>query len=170
MTKRGKVLLTSVKTVIPSYTGYTRKDRKEDDIVLRKELSNQIKKARGSLTNILEEIHEKNDIDTIKTIKKTLSEFDLFFNEVNLSQRWHKHGFFYSSRRTDKQIVMKLLEYDSSIIGTMENVIEASKKIMELIIDEKELDLNQEIKKIKQSILNGRNNYNERTEFIGRLK
>ena len=168
--KRGKVLLKSVKASIPTYTGYDRKKRKEDDLALRDKLSSHIKNARGVMTNILEEVNSKEDKNTNEIIKKIMDELDLFYNDITLSEKWHKEKHFRSSRWTDKKTVLNVMEFDLSMIEAMDNVKVSCKKLYFKIINNEEIQLNTELKKIKQFVTVARSDFNERNDFIGRLR
>ena len=105
-----------------------------------------------------------------QAIKGALDELDLFTTEVDLSETGHKYPFFSPQVSITKAAQQKLVDFDSSLLTNMQNVTIATKKISDLMLDDKKIDLRRESKKVKNYITASRNAYRDRIELIRRLK
>lgn len=156
--------------LIKAYTGYKRDTRKEDDLAIRRRLMSEIAKSKENIKNILEEAYEKRDMSGSEAIKGALDELDIFSSEVDLSETGHKYPFFSPQVSITKDAQQKLIDFDSSLLTNMQNVTVATNKIADLMLDDEEIDLRREAKKVKNYITKARNAYRDRIELIRRLK
>jgi hypothetical protein len=146
------------------------KKGKEADLAIRRKLTNEISKSRENFNNILEELYEEKASKSINAVKKTMDELELFSNDITLSETGHKYAWFSPQVSIDQATLEKITSFDNSLISNLRNVTKASNKIVDLLIEDKKLNVTREMKKIRQYITDARNEYKNRIEFIKGLR
>lgn len=143
---------------------------RERDVEFRKKIQAEIIKSQENLKNIIDELYENSEFKKIKIVKKVIDELDLFSNEVVLSKMGHNRSGGSNKTPEDKEIIQRVLHFNKFISEKIENVTLSSEKIADMLIDEEEIHLNREMKKIKQYVTNARNHYKKRNDLITELK
>lgn len=160
----------AISGIIAGYFSYKEGKRKEDDIVVRKKLLDEIGKSKEYLTNIVDETLEKNDVKGTDSAKKVIDELGIFSTEVDLSETGHRYPFFSIQKSINAKALKKLINYDSSLLRSMEAVTETCKRIENITINNENVDLVWELKKARQHVTTARNEYKNRKDYIKRLK
>lgn len=155
---------------IASYFRYREGKRKEDDIAVRKKLLTEIEKSKEHLTNIIDEASEKNDTKSVEATKKITDELGIFRTEVDLSEMGHHYPFFALQKSITTSALQKLINYDSSLIETMSAATETCKRIENALINNENIDVVWELKKVRQYVTIARNEYKNRRDYIRGLK
>ena len=70
----------------------------------------------------------------------------------------------------DTEIIQRVIHFNKFIYDKIENITLSSEEIANILIDGEEINLNRELKKIKQYITNARNHYKKRDDLIKELK
>ncbi|MEW5759487.1 MAG: hypothetical protein AB1779_01820 [Candidatus Thermoplasmatota archaeon] len=156
--------------IIGKYHAYAIGKRKEDDIAVRKKIASELSKARKKMVNLMGEYYEGKDKKTCIAIQKIIDEIDTFSNDVDLSETGHIYPFFSIQKSINEEQVKKLIEFDRTIIEKVQNVGIATGTIENMLIEKREIDINRELKKIKQYVIDGKNQYKDRRDFIRGLK
>lgn len=143
---------------------------RDRDIEFRKKLRAEIIKSKENLKNIIDELYETSDFKKIKTVKKVIDELDLFSNEVVLSKVGRNPKAASDQSPVDTDTIERVLHFNKFISEKIENVTLSSEKIADMLIDQEDINLNREMKKIKQYVTNARNHYKKRNDLIKELK
>lgn len=159
-----------VQGILGTYYGYVEGKRKEDDLAVKQKVMDEIQKSRLNLTNILEEFDEKGDPNAVENTKRVIDELDMFRTDVDLSEAGHRYPFFSIQKTANKHQIEKLVDFDKSLITTMENVAKATGVLNNHLIDEQVPNPVRELKKIRQYISSCRNYYKDRRDFIKHIK
>jgi hypothetical protein len=146
------------------------KEYKERDLDFRKKLKSEIHKSREILKNIVDELYDKREFKKINTVKKVIDELDIFSNEIDLSKTGHDSSMFSNRTPVEEETIQKVINFNKFIFEKIENVTLSSEEIIDIVIDEEELNLSREMKKIKQYVTNARNQYKKRNDLIKELK
>ena len=154
---------------MPIFT-YGINKRKENDLAFRQAVMSEISKARTNMNNLLDVLYEGGNTKALDALRKSLSELDVFSNEVDLSQSGHAYPFFSKQKSVDKKNIDKLIKLDVHIYERMQNVTTACRKIANMAVDKKSVNMPREILKIRQYITDARNKYKDRIEYIKGLK
>jgi hypothetical protein len=155
-----------VSAILGAYYGYVEGKRKEDDLAVKRKVMDEIKKSRSNLTNILSEFADRRDPKGQEAAKSVIDELDIFNTDVDLSEAGHRYPFFSIQNTANKTQIMKLIEFDKSLITTMENVAQATSMLHDKLIDGQVQAPDRELKKIKQYVTSCRNYYKDRRDFI----
>ena len=143
---------------------------KEEDLGFRKKLRAEIQKARENLKNIIDELYEDGEYKKINAAKKVIDELDLFANDISLSKMGHDTKIFSNRSPIEEEAIQRVIHFDKFIFEKIENVTLSSEQIADMMIDNDDLDLQREMKKIKQYITKARNQYEKRNDLIRELK
>jgi hypothetical protein len=146
------------------------KEYKEKDLDFRKKLKSEIHKSREILKNIVDELYTKREFKKINTVKKVIDELDLFSNEIDLSKTGRDTSIFSNRTSIDEESIQRVINFNKFIFEKIENVTLSSEEIIDILIDEEELNVQREMKKIKQYVTNARNQYKKRNDLIKELK
>lgn len=166
------MVLTSISVVrrlISGYLGYKEENRKEDDLAVKRHIKSEIEKNRNHLKNILEMAYEKEDMKASESVKGVLDELDVFANEIDMSEAGHRYGFFSTKTGTSLRQLKKLVKFDESMIEQIEVITEASTQIEDAFIEGEELDLQKEMRKIREYVTTTRNTYQDRIQHIKKI-
>ena len=170
------VVLTSIEVVrklVSGYMGYRKDKIKEDDLLVRKRLGSEILKAQEHSKNILELLYEKDNTDGMNALKKVKDELDVFYSEIELSPVGHQYSFLdpkKSTRSPTESTLKKLVDFDAGMLDSLVNVTLSMGMIEDYIIDEKNVNYQKELAKIRSNITKSRNNYRDREDFLRRWK
>jgi len=143
---------------------------KEEDLGFRKKLRAEIHKARENLKNIIDELYEDGDFKKINAAKKVIDELDMFSNEISLAKMGHDTKIFSNRSPVDEEAIQRVIHFNKFIFEKVENVMLSSEEIADMMIDDDNLDLPREMKKIKQYITKARNQFKKRNDLIRELK
>ena len=135
---------------------------KEEDLGFRKKLKAEIHKARENLKNIIDELYEDGDFKKINAVKKVIDELDMFSNEISLAKMGHDIKIFSNRSPVDEEAIQRVIHFNKFIFEKIENVTLSSEEIADMMIDDEDLELPREIKKIKQYITKARNQFKKR--------
>lgn len=159
-----------VGSILGAYYGYVEGKRKEDDLAVKRKLMDEIQKSRSNLTNILSEFNDRKDKVGMEAAKGVIDELDIFNTDVDMSEVGHRYPFFSIQNTANKGELDKLIEFDKSLITTMENVSQATSMVHDKLIDEQLQYPDRELKKIKQYVTTCRNYYKDRRDFIKQIR
>ena len=159
-----------IQQILGTYYGYVEGKRKEDDIAVKRKVMDEIKKSRTNLTNIMEEFDEKSNSKGVEASKRVIDELDMFHTDIDLSEAGHRYPFFSIQKSANKHQIEKLVDFDKSLITTMENVAKATEILHNNLIDEQVPHPDRELKKIRQYISSCRNYYKDRRDFIKNIR
>jgi hypothetical protein len=143
---------------------------KEEDLGFRKKLRAEIHKARENLKNIIDELYEDGEYKKINATKKVIDELDLFANDINLAKMGHDTKIFSHRSPIEEEAIQRVIHFNKFIFEKIENITLSSEHIADMMIDDDDLDLPREMKKIKQYITKARNQYKKRNDLIRELK
>lgn len=133
---------------------------------IRQRLITEISKSRENFNNIIDGLYEAQDTKSINMVKKVIDELELFSNDIDFSESSHNGDPLSLDKKIDKKTVGKLNKFNNLVMDDLKNISIASNKISDLIIDNDNLDISREMKKIRHYIINARNQYKDRIEFI----
>jgi hypothetical protein len=156
--------------ILGAYYGYVEGKRKEDDLAIKRKIMDEIKKSRSNLTNIMEEFNDQRNSKAVEAAKGVIDELDIFNTDVDLSEAGHRYPFFSIQNTANKSQLEKLVEFDRSLITTMENVAKATEVMNNRILDDQLPNADRELKKIKQYVTSCRNYYKDRRDFIKEIR
>jgi hypothetical protein len=156
--------------ILGSYYGYVEGKRKEDDLAVKRKIMDEIQKSRANLTNTLAEFNERKDAKGMQATKGVIDELDIFNTDVDMSEAGHRYPFFSIQNTANKGQLEKLINFDKSLITTMENVAQATAMVHDKLIDDALPSPDRELKKIKQYVTTCRNYYKDRKDFIKEIK
>ena len=159
-----------VGSILGAYYGYVEGKRKEDDLAVKRKIMDEIQKSRANLTNVLSEFNERKDMKGQNATKGVIDELDIFNTDVDMSEAGHRYPFFSIQNTANKGQLEKLINFDKSLITTMENVAQATAMVHDKLIDDALPNPDRELKKIKQYVTTCRNFYKDRRDFIKEIK
>lgn len=151
--------------ILGSYYGYVEGKRKEDDLAVRQKLMAEVNKARNNILNTLEGVKDA-DSNTTGSVKRMVDELDMFKNEIDLGISGHRFPFFSIQNSANKKQIQKVVDFDTDLVKGIENVVTASSKLNQALLDADELDPETEVKKLRQYLTDVRNNFKDRNDFI----
>ena len=143
---------------------------REKDLEFRKKLNGEIHKSRENLKNIIDELYEDKEMKKISLVRKVIDELDMFSNDISLAKMGHDNSIFSNRAPVDEDALQRVIHFNKFIFEKIENITMSSEEIADMMIDEDELSLSRELKKIKQYITKARNQYKKRNDLIKELK
>lgn len=143
---------------------------KEKDLDFRKKLKSEIHKSRENLKNIIDELYEDGEIRKINIVKRVIDELDLFSNEIGLAKTGYEGDIISHGDPIDEEAIKRVIHFNKYVFEKIENITLSSEEIADLMIDDPELDLTRELKKIKLYITKARNQYKKRNDLLKELK
>lgn len=143
---------------------------KEKDLDFRKKLRSELHKSREHLQNIIDELYEDGDYMKINSVKRVIDELDIFSNEIGLAKTGFNSPGSADSNQIDEDIYKRVIHFNKFIFEKIENVTLSVAEIADMLIDDPELDLPREMKKIKQYITKARNQYKKRNDLLKEMK
>ena len=143
---------------------------KEEDLGFRKKLQAEIHKARENLKNIIDELYEDGEYKKINATKRVIDELDLLSNEISLAKMGHDSKIFSDRSPIEEEAIQRVIHFNKFIFEKIENITLSSEQIADMMIDDDDLDLPREMKKIKQYITKARNQYKKRNDLMRELK
>ena len=155
--------------LLGSYYGYVEGKRKEDDLAVRQKLMAEVNKARNNIMNTLEDV-KAADSSTVSTVKRMVDELDMFKNEIDLGISGHRFPFFSIQNTANKHQVQKVVDFDTSLVKGIENVVTATSRLNQALLEADELDPQTEVKKLRQYLTDVRNAFKDRNDFIRSIK
>jgi len=153
----------SIAKYIKNYQGYNSKDNKEDDRAIRNWIMESINGLKTKAVNLMENGY-RNDDDSLERDAKIMTDnLDLFKNEVNLATDGQVKSVW---KKVSDEEYDNLIEFDLKIV---EGIREINNKMSELIV---EIDSNGEnkvklISEVKSAIIDSRNQFIERMQYVG---
>ena len=126
----------------------------------------------GSLMFVIESMKGIKEVFTgdFRLGKPVIDELDLFSNELVLSKVGRNPNEASDPSKVDTDNIERVLHFNKFISEKIENVTLSSEKIADMLIDQEEINLVREMKKIKQYVTNARNHYKKRNDLIKELK
>ncbi len=133
---------------------------------IRQRLITEISKSRENFNNIIDGLYESIDTKSINMVKKVIDELELFSSDIDFSESSYNGDRLSLKNKIDKKLVDKLNNFNNLVMDDLKNISKASNKISDLMIDNDDLDISREMKKIRHYITNARYQYKDRIEFI----
>ena len=133
---------------------------------IRQRLITEISKSRENFNNIIDGLYESKDTKSINMVKKVIDELELFSSDIDFSESSYNGDRLSLKNKIDKKLVDKLNNFNNLVMDDLKNISKASNKISDLMIDNDDLDISREMKKIRHYITNARYQYKDRIEFI----
>ena len=103
-------------------------------------------------------------------MKKVIDELDLFSNDISLSKMGSDLNISPEQITGAEATLKRVLHFNKFIFEKIEIVTMSSEKIAEMLIDQQEINISKELKKIKQYVTNARNHYMKRDDMIKGLR
>jgi len=143
---------------------------KEKEMDFRKKLKSEINKSRENLKNIIDELYEDGNIRKINDVRRVIDELDLFYTEISLAKTGQTSEVFSDRTPIDAEAIQRVIHFNKFILEKIENVTISCEEIADMMIDDFELDLSREVKKIKQYVTKARNQYKKRNDMLKEMK
>ena len=155
---------------IGSYYGYVEGKRKEDDLAVRQKVMQEVTKTRNNILNTLSDLHKQADAQTKQTLKRFVDELDMFKNEVDLAISGHHFPFFSIQNSANKGQIQKVVDFDTRLVGGMENLVTATSRLNTSLLNAAELDPQTEVTRMRQYLTDVRNTFKDRTDYLRGIK
>jgi hypothetical protein len=143
---------------------------KEKDLDFRKKLKAEIHKSRENLKNIIDELYEDGAMKKIRLVQKVIDELDLFSNDLSLVKMGHDSSLFSNRAPIEEEAIQRVVHFNKFIFEKIENITLSSEEIADMMIDEEEMSLARELKKIRQYVTKARNQFKKRNDLMKELK
>jgi hypothetical protein len=143
---------------------------KEQDLDIRRKLRSEIFKSRENLKNIIDELYEDGELMKINSVKRVIDELDIFSNEIGLAKTGFDGKAFADRKTVDEEIYRRVIHFNKYIFDKIENVTLSCEEIADMLIDDPDMDLSREMKKIKQYVTKARNEYKKRNDLLKEMK
>ena len=151
-------------------TNDSTKKSKEKDLDIRRKLRTEIHKSRENLKNIIDELYENREMMKINSVKRVIDELDIFSNEIGHAKTGFAGEAFANQSKVDEDIYKRVIHFNKFIFDKIENVTLSSEEIADMLIDDPDMDLRREMKKIKQYVTKARNEYKKRNDLLKEMK
>ncbi len=115
-------------------------------------------------------MYENNELSKINYVKKVIDELDLFSNDISLSKMGSDHNISPEQTKEAENTIKKVLHFNKFIFEKIEIVTMSCEKIADILIDQEEINISKELKKIKQYVSNARNHYMKRNDLLKGLR
>jgi hypothetical protein len=143
---------------------------KEKDLDIRRKLRSEIHKSRENLKNVIDELYDDGELMKINSVKRVIDELDIFSNEIGLAKTGFDGKAFEDRSTVDEDIYKRVIHFNKFIFDKIENVTLSSEEIADMLIDDPDMELKREMKKIKQYVTKARNEYKKRNDLLKEMK
>lgn len=153
----------AIKKFVSKYYGYVIEKKKDDDLVIRRKLLAELCEIKKYLYNI-----SKKHYTIKRLIRPLINEVDIFSKEIEYSLTGHRYPFLSKHSSINIGILKKLVKYDFFIIEKIVSVKEECKNIYRRD-DIDESQYSKALSKIRNMLIEIRNKYMERENFLKKL-
>ena len=145
--------------------------QKEKDVSIHHQIISEIDSVREHLKNIRDILHRDEEDDASKMVKTVIDELDLFVQEAEFSEVGHSYPLFSPQKSASSGSIRKVKNFDKEIIGEVQLIRQACKKLESMIIEnDEELDFQMELQKIRQYITKTRSEFKHRMNKMKGVK
>ena len=151
--------------IIQGYQGYKQECRKEDDLLVKQKIIEELTSLRSMLTQFTNE--KENSTSLNKEVKPVKNNIDEFIQEIEYSLSGHTYPFFSSQCSVGSHQLKQLRKMDLSLLNKTNDLITYFEEMQQQDYNQNELV--QFLRRFNQKISNLRSEFKQRTTSIKKI-
>jgi len=153
---------------IQEYQAYRRNCRKEDDILVKQKIIDELSSLRTMIIQFTNEMNTK-DFSLFKAMKSMKNAIDVFIQDVEYSLSGHSYPFFSPQTSVGPHQLKKIMKFDLSLLEKTKDLISRFEELQNKYIDAEERTMLQEFRLFNQMIAESKNKFRQRNEVIKKI-
>lgn len=153
-------------TIVSNYWGYSSGHKQEDDSKIRAFLSQEVDRGRSNLRTAIDLMVKAKKAGAVGPLRDCLDELDMLLNEIRLGPTQKAVIFMDKHGKINEASVEKLKSMDLDVIHKLSVIAETTRRLSEMIVDGKDVNLSLEYNRIRLFIQKTREIYRSRVNVF----